>query len=318
MSDTDFWENLFYFKHRERIGLANFGDDLNPWLFSKLLHGISPPKEDVSIIGIGTLINDATDDMIPQLNRRLVFSSGVGYGDRLPTIDERWRFYAVRGKVSRDLCRLPPEVPLGDGAILLSDLVQSDEIGSLGKGDVIFVPHIQYETEASALWRKACEIAGIRYVAPSESRQDIISSLANARLVITSAMHAAIVADTFRTPWVAVHTEGVLSKKWEDWGSAIGVEPRFNILPRLWIPNDPVARIRTFAKIRLIARKLKMLAQNQGQLSSDSATDVVKNGLWEAVDRLRTDIDTNSVRNGFVSTQNSSEVAVPGTARTSL
>ncbi|MGD1914332.1 MAG: hypothetical protein ACFB2X_26895 [Rivularia sp. (in: cyanobacteria)] len=46
--------------------------------------------------------------------------SGVGYGGRgLPTIDESWKIYCVRGPLSAKKLGIAPELAVSDGAALI-------------------------------------------------------------------------------------------------------------------------------------------------------------------------------------------------------
>jgi len=79
---------LFYCK----VTTGNFGDDLNPWLWPKLLPGIIDEDGSTLFVGIGSIINQ----FIPDAPLKIVFGSGVGYGTP-PVIDERkWKVYCLR------------------------------------------------------------------------------------------------------------------------------------------------------------------------------------------------------------------------------
>ena len=42
------------------------------------------------------------------------------------------------------------------------------------------------------------------YVDPASGPRHVVDAIRSARLVVTSAMHGAIVADAFRVPWIRV------------------------------------------------------------------------------------------------------------------
>ena len=52
-------------------------------------------------------------------------------------------------------------------------------------------------------WRKACDRAGITFLDSTADPLETIAKIRGSRLVISEAMHGAIVADALRTPWVA-------------------------------------------------------------------------------------------------------------------
>ena len=99
----------------EKSGIVNFGDDLNPWLWKRLLPYKFNEKSNIQFIGIGTLLNEC----IPKADKTLVFGSGVGYGKSLPLIDDSWHFYFVRGPRSAHALGLDDSAAITDPAILL-------------------------------------------------------------------------------------------------------------------------------------------------------------------------------------------------------
>ena len=104
---------LFYFKDV----LGNFGDDLNPWVWSRLIPNAIDEDQDTIFIGIGTLINHR----IPITPFKHVFGSGVGYG-HLPKIDNKFEFHAVRGYESAKALGLSPDKVVTDSAIFVRAL----------------------------------------------------------------------------------------------------------------------------------------------------------------------------------------------------
>jgi|ERR1035437_569066 hypothetical protein len=64
---------VFYFVDGQT---ANFGDDLNRWLWSRLLGCSLEVDDGTLLLGIGTVISQA---LIPAAKKYIVLSSGVGY-----------------------------------------------------------------------------------------------------------------------------------------------------------------------------------------------------------------------------------------------
>src|SRR6185369_10490204 len=101
--------------YRDRLG--NFGDDLNGWLWERLLPGCWDAADGVVMTGIGTIL----DNRIPDAKAWIIFSSGVGYYP----LPERfggpeWHVVSVRGPLSARVLGLASDKALVDGAILLS------------------------------------------------------------------------------------------------------------------------------------------------------------------------------------------------------
>ena len=59
---------------------------------------------------------------------------------------------------------------------------------------------------------------------PVAKPRSVIRAIAQSRLVIAESMHAAILADAFRVPWIAVSTShSINSFKWQDWAATVNV-----------------------------------------------------------------------------------------------
>jgi len=131
----------------------------------------------------------------------------------------------VRGPLTARVLGLGPEAVLTDPAILLARhpaFAQPEPAG-----DVLFVPH--WKSVRYGQWREACALAGVEFVDPCADAHEVVRRIAGARKVIAESMHAAIVADAFRVPWVPVVLSRELAPfKWSDWAASIGLhyEPR--------------------------------------------------------------------------------------------
>jgi len=215
--------------HYYRDPLGNFGDDLNPWLWPLLLPGVLDDDPGELLVGIGTLLNHR----LPEAPHKHVFGSGVGYG-ALPRIDRRWTVHAVRGPHSAARLGLAEDRWVCDAAILLR-LVEPRR-GGTAQGPVGFVPTGQ--TLDSFDWAALCAAAGIRFISPRADPQHVVQQLLGCRLVLCEAMHAAIVCDALRVPWVAVRcTPDVLADKWADWLASVGLAYQPLDLPTLHGPD---------------------------------------------------------------------------------
>lgn len=205
---------------------GNFGDDLNPWLW----YGLAPElfDDDASslLVGIGTLINSK----VPAAPRKLVFGSGVGYG-AAPKIDVNWDFYCVRGPLSAQTLGLDKSLALSDPAVLITQIMPKATVERTGM--VSFMPH--HASLHYADWKSICDEAGINYIDPAGNMHEIVFQIRQSRLVIAEAMHLAIVADAFRTPWVPVACyDHILRFKWDDWCQSLGMVYEPLQLERVW------------------------------------------------------------------------------------
>lgn len=212
---------LYYYKHAS----GNFGDDLNPWIWNTLAPELFDDDDSQVLVGIGTLINDKA----PAAPLKLVFGSGVGYNGA-PQIDERWRFLCVRGPRSAKFLNLDPSLAISDPAVLLTQVAGP---APQKTGKVVFMPH--HGSLGNADWRPVCAQAGIEFLDPSDDAQETVRRIREARLVIAEAMHAAIVADAFRVPWIPVSCyDHILDFKWRDWTESLRMDYHPTALPSLW------------------------------------------------------------------------------------
>jgi succinoglycan biosynthesis protein ExoV len=70
------------------------------------------------------------------------------------------------------------------------------------------------------------------YIDPHWPVENVIGQMGRARLVVTEAMHGAIVADTLRIPWVpVVCSPAILPFKWIDWTESLDLDYRPRSIP---------------------------------------------------------------------------------------
>jgi hypothetical protein len=213
---------------------GNFGDALNEWMWPRLAPELFDDDESTLFVGIGTIF----DDHLPKADLRVVFGAGAGYG-QLPVgrgRDSGWAVYGVRGKLTARVLDLPEGTAATDPAILLCTF---PELRAEKVGDVIFVPH--WKTTRYGCWDKVCRACNVKLVDPCQDPVLVVREIASARKVIAESMHAAIVADAFRVPWVPVTASREVSAfKWRDWGSSLDLPYRPRCLP----PSLPVEALR--------------------------------------------------------------------------
>ena len=205
---------------------GNFGDDLNLWLWDFLLPGFRDVHPDVLLVGVGTVLNRA---LLPSEGKKLVIGSGFGYG-ALPDTSDRsvWDIRAVRGPRTADKLGIDPALGIIDPAVMVAEMPEFRNLPKTGK--TTFVPH--WESTIGSIWPAVCQTVGVTYVDPRGEAKAVIKAIAQSRLVIAESMHAAILADAFRVPWVAVTTsEEINGFKWADWAETVEVSYRPRHVP---------------------------------------------------------------------------------------
>lgn len=208
---------VYYYQRRDRV--ANFGDDLNLWLWERLIPDVLVQVDNTVLVGLGTVVNDALPNRLGNVSRVVLFSSGVGYERPLRQIPTHWQIYCLRGPRSTQLLRLPDHWAVTDGGVLLRRLVPRI---AQPLGHIAVMPHVHHATSASAAWQLVCQDLGFVYVDPRWPVIQVIETLQQSRLVLSEAMHGAIAADALGIPWIPLATSPrILSFKWQDWCASI-------------------------------------------------------------------------------------------------
>ena len=270
---------LYYYK--DPIG--NFGDDLNPWLWSRLAPELFDDyDDDLMFVGIGTLIND----WLPYSPRKVVFSSGVGYLEGpLPLIDESWKIYCVRGPLSAQTLGLRDDMAITDGAALVRTINIPKEPKLYSAS---FMPHHRHCNMIN--WSLLCKTVRINYINPSTGVDDILRDIQRSKVVIAEAMHAAVVADALRIPWIPVKFYNhVLDFKWQDWCLSVGLKYKPVIPPPILRAKYAFRSARRL-QYALLVLVLKWLTLNvPPTLSANSIIESVTGRLQERLEQLKSD-----------------------------
>ena len=219
---------------------GNFGDDLNPWLWTQLAPQLFTEDARTEFLGIGTILADT----YPAGTSRVVFGSGAGY-KRPPIINQEWMIYCVRGPRTAQLLKIDPAYAVTDSAALVATLPW-ELCGQ--EFDVSYMPH-HYSAELGD-WRSVCQQAGVNYIAPNADVNQTIERIRRSKLLVTEALHGAVVADALRIPWIAVRAYGhILPLKWHDWCESLGMSYQPRPLLSLWqTPLSASKRVAHLAK----------------------------------------------------------------------
>lgn len=198
----------------------NFGDELNLWLWPRVFGAVFDDDPAVLFLGIGSIIG--VHDL-PAAARKIVFGAGFvpDYG-RLPDLARNWDIRFVRGPHTARLLGLPESLALGDPGVLVRGLLADRPRAAELVG---FMPH--WESVARGNWREACALAGVTFIDPTAPVERTLATLLRTRLLVTEAMHGAIVADALRVPWVPVLPFDPRNRaKWTEWAGPLGLALR--------------------------------------------------------------------------------------------
>lgn len=192
----------------------NFGDDLNELVWPKILPQRLQEAEDVVIVGIGSILNEYMLGKYAGSNKRLIIvGSGTSYGVP-PKHLASMNVLAVRGPFTAAVIG-QPHTAVTDSAILLAALeIPATAVRRPEK--ILFMPH--HRSLLSTPWEDIAAECGLTYVSPQQPVEKVLEQFSRARLVVTEAMHGAIVADTLRIPWIPVAISPAVEEfKWRDW-----------------------------------------------------------------------------------------------------
>jgi len=217
---------LFYYQ--TTTPSRNFGDELNPWLWPRLLPAFNEGSSSI-FIGIGTMLNNNMPSSINKAQRIVFFSTGAGYGTELRVKHQpNWKIYCVRGPLSAQRLKLPLSLAITDGAALLNRFFEPVAVAERSQ-QFAYMPHFRHGSPR--LLKAVCQQAGLRFIDPADTVENVIGQIAHSRGLISEAMHGAIVADTMRVPWLPIRTSPkILPFKWRDWCASLNLPYRYRVL----------------------------------------------------------------------------------------
>jgi succinoglycan biosynthesis protein ExoV len=283
--------------YRWQGAVRNFGDELNTVLWPRLLPNFFDDDPAELFLGIGSVF-DARHDAAAV---KVVAGAGYGGYQAPPVLDANWIVHWVRGPRTARLLGLTEACGLGDPAMLLTG-PGNDSARSIG-----YMPH--FESLARGAWAEAATAAGIALIDPRDDPAAIITAICNCRILVSEAMHGAIVADAMRVPWIALRPLAPVHRaKWYDWADALGIQLRFHPLAASSLPErlqvSPLAAshrgrrlldracpvLASAGQRRFIERAAQSLAAAAAappQLSAATALDRCRTRMLERLEILR-------------------------------
>ncbi|MEO1402394.1 MAG: polysaccharide pyruvyl transferase family protein [Cyanobacteria bacterium J06635_1] len=220
---------IYYYQREDHQ--PNFGDELNAWLWPKFLTNTFDQDSDFLFVGIGTLLNNRLPKRIKSAKSVVIMGTGAGYEQPLRQIPGHWQIYCVRGPLSAKQLRLPPSKAIADGGLLINRVFSKSQSCSFA---VSFIPHIHHASYATKPWQAICQAAGIHYIDPRWSVEQVLTEISQSQLLLAEAMHGAIAADALRVPWIPIVTSSrILHFKWQDWCQSMHLTYKPQFVPPL-------------------------------------------------------------------------------------
>lgn len=250
--------NLIYYKSKE----GNFGDDLNPFIWEKLLGDFATYPTELDFVGIGSIFDERLQDSI---NKKIIFGAGIRdflFDPKNLNIVKELSF--VRGPISAKATSLDYITDTAYALALIKEyplLLKTQK-----KYKISYIPY--FEQVEGLDWSLFKMMTGYNVILPNQDIETILSDIAASEKIITSAMHGAIVADILRIPWLRLKfakqgNEPSLTSelKWNDWMMSMGITKCFEINSDLNI-NLKCGKLSSFIKILLLKRKFSYLRFN--------------------------------------------------------
>lgn len=284
---------LVYFdKFMERTGVRNFGDDINPALMSRFINKDILASDEIAVFGIGTILNDKNIKNNAHYARKVIFSSGVGYGKLETKLDDTWDVACVRGPGSAKALGVGSDKAIADGAILLSEIYS---MPSSKRSRPLFIPHVNSHLSTGRLLSATADKLDMDYLSPGCDADEFIHAVAAAPFVVTEAMHGAILADTMRVPWLPVSLHEFHEFKWRDWMDSMELNGGtvHSLSPRCWDsreggqPTSIVQKLYKRGKGQVLKRNLRRVIATQAPLlSQPHVIESKKQALLDVVDEI--------------------------------
>jgi succinoglycan biosynthesis protein ExoV len=283
---------LHCYSHRSdpivSANFVNFGDDLNSLLWDELFPGLLDQDESTLFSGVGSHLNAAFARRFHS-HRHLVFGTGYGYGKPIGSLGEKWNIFFVRGPLTAQSMGLDDSAVITDAAVLIRLLRTYESRRDI---PVSLMPHVQSMGAAPNTWLKLCEDLGFHLIDVRGPLNQVISDLSRTEVLLTEALHGAIVADALRTPWIPfISNLTISSLKWTDWCGSVGIRyAPFRIAPQ-WqesLCRSPISRLRRRLRLALTRMAIRRMSVSRVRhLSSDSVITTLTERLSSMVDTLR-------------------------------
>ena len=268
----------------------NVGDELNTWLWPRISPACLTLDDSVEFFGIGSIL---TETWLSRTRKpKIIFGSGKR--DATP-IDKgvlascEIRF--VRGPLTAHGLGLPASAAITDPAALMP-LHYRPKMVDRTHGRIGFVPHFTMpESQAQSI----ATALDLFLIQPKLRVEEFIDSLLSCTAVVAEAMHAAILADSYRIPWMGCSFASLLSEgstnafKWNDWMQSMAIQTARS--KAMWLPVDNLhPRIGRFLNTTMtrpyIAALRRQLSEGRWALSTDQKLNGKQDQLSEQVEGM--------------------------------
>ncbi|WP_417289531.1 hypothetical protein [Corallibacter sp.] len=267
---------LHYYKPSPKM--SNFGDELNVPIWNHFFSNYLSSDSNIVFLGIGTVLR-VIKKKYSNSEKVIVFGSGSHSSNiDLPSNVE---IKFVRGPLSAQALTNKKVPYITDPAIIIPLVFPCK--GKTKKHKFSYMPHYSVDNDNI---RKAIEGLGIHYISPKDEWKSIIIQINQTNVLLSEAMHGAIVADAYRIPWLPVYTYKSFNFfKWKDWALSQKINLKFFKLIRIY-ESDSVFKL--FVKKKILAYKLSRIKKNKPFLSTQDVHQINTKKIIKAIEELKT------------------------------
>ena len=190
----------------------NFGDFIGPWLVGKMGYEVeffseaAAPAATDALIPVGTMMRN-WDQLSRFALTQHFWGTGVVPGRPFNARAADVVIHAVRGPLSALRLKLGPDVPLGDSGLLVSRFLP---IPACSGSAVLWASHLQSTSQVTDDFLAAIGSVDIlNLMILPEEFEAACEMIRNASIVITSALHPAVVAASYGVPFAFAWPPGV-------------------------------------------------------------------------------------------------------------
>jgi hypothetical protein len=199
-------QEIKLYQYREKDGTINFGDELSVDILNRLFHvkvNVTD-LEHANFLAVGTILGLVSKKISNKKTKLLVWGSGIFENNSAIKELENYQnitYLAVRGMLTKNALGLNNSVAIGDPG-LLSNLIYRDKVQKNGK--IAIILHIgaffYHKKEAEEFLKIIDKDERFFFIDYNNKPEYVANQIKASKLVISSAMHGLIMADSFGIP----------------------------------------------------------------------------------------------------------------------
>lgn len=221
---------------------GNLGDDLNHWLWPRVLSADFLKRQAV-FMGIGSVLHPNHLKTLPSHLDLIIFGAGCrSASNPFEDLNLNPQISMVRGPLSAKALNIHSDDAGLDAAYALQFTDEYTSLLSLPKRHkVTLIPYFRSGPLVHYSLLKKLKGWNLLRSDRYESIPHALRTIAESKFILTESLHGAILADSLRVPWMRLwyYLERVDDKetgkfKWEDWQQSLKIEH----IPTLCVPLD--------------------------------------------------------------------------------